>query len=131
MPLLSIEDLASRLRTTPAALYCRRSRNVQALPPNILIPGDSRLLFDESVVEQWLSDPTCSCLRRKAARANRICTPCRANLPGKKDEMHSGNRGCSHPSLFRKQHLMRPPVEGSRHDRNLFCLQGQIRAPLA
>ncbi len=56
--LLTIEDLAVRLHTTPVALYCRRSRNLQSLPPNVRLPGDSRLLFDESTVEAWLADPT-------------------------------------------------------------------------
>jgi hypothetical protein len=58
MSLLSIDELAARLRTTPNALYCRRARDVKALPPNVVIPGDSRLLFKEDVVEQWLIDPT-------------------------------------------------------------------------
>lgn len=55
--LLSIGELAVRLRTTVNALYCRAHRNQKNLPPQVRIPGDRRVFFQESVVEEWLQNP--------------------------------------------------------------------------
>jgi hypothetical protein len=57
MTMLSIDELAARLRTTPNALYCRYHRDRHTLPPVITIPGDKRKFFDADVVEQWIKNP--------------------------------------------------------------------------
>ena len=56
-PLLSIEDLAVRLRTTANALRCRFYRSPYNLPPRVYIPGDKRVFFDSNVVDEWLRNP--------------------------------------------------------------------------
>ena len=58
MKVFGLEELAVRMVTTPMALYCRRCRDPKSLPPNVVLPGDSRLLFEEATVEAWLADPT-------------------------------------------------------------------------
>lgn len=55
--LLSIDELAVRLRTTVNALYCRAHRNPASLPPRVSIPGDRRWHFHLLVVDEWIANP--------------------------------------------------------------------------
>lgn len=55
--LLSFGELAVRLHTTVTALYCRAHRDPKNLPPQVRIPGDRRVFFQESVVEEWMKNP--------------------------------------------------------------------------
>lgn len=57
MELITILELAPRLKTTPGALYTRHSRNPYSLPPVVKIPGDSRIFFNADALDDWLADP--------------------------------------------------------------------------
>jgi predicted DNA-binding transcriptional regulator AlpA len=48
--LLTVEEVADRLRTTPAAIYCLRYRGEG--PPAVRV--GKRLLHDEADLEAWL-----------------------------------------------------------------------------
>lgn len=54
MKLITLLELAQRMRSTRNALLCRRNRNPKSLPPPVRLPGDPRLLFDEKLVARWL-----------------------------------------------------------------------------
>lgn len=55
--LVSISELAERLRTTVTALHCRRHRSQFNLPPSLKLPGDRRVWFRAEVVDEWLANP--------------------------------------------------------------------------
>jgi len=55
MTLLTIEQLAKLLHTTPGALYVRRCRDPYSLPPHI--KSGARFLYEEDVVKDWLRNP--------------------------------------------------------------------------
>jgi hypothetical protein len=57
MPLVSLDDLAERLKTTRNALHCRYRRSPSNLPPILKIPGDKRFFFDSYIVEEWIKNP--------------------------------------------------------------------------
>lgn len=52
--LLSVEDLARRLRKKPATIRSDLSRNPSGLPPRCCLPGTRRLLWREEDVAVWL-----------------------------------------------------------------------------
>lgn len=55
MTLITIEQLAELLHTTPGALYVRRCRDPYSLPPHI--KSGRKFLYDPEVVEDWLRNP--------------------------------------------------------------------------
>lgn len=57
MTLITIHELAARLKTTRAALKTRHHRNQYSIPPVVRIPGDLRFFFDEEIVEDWMRNP--------------------------------------------------------------------------
>lgn len=52
--LLTIEDLATLLRTTPNAIRVSLSRRPDRMPPTVDV-GTRKVLFRETDVEAWLS----------------------------------------------------------------------------
>ena len=53
---LTIDDLAAVLHKSKKTIYEDIRRNPASIPPRVIIPGSSRLLWRKETVDKWLEE---------------------------------------------------------------------------
>ncbi len=66
---LTIDDLAEVLKRSKKSIYSDVTRNPASLPPRVIIPGSSRLLWRKETVDKWLEEHEAKPVGRKRKAA--------------------------------------------------------------
>ena len=69
MELITIDELALKIRKSPQTIYNDLKRNPKSLPPRVTLPGTRRVLF--SGVDEWIKSYLALYSPEKAIKARR------------------------------------------------------------